>query len=134
MSSSPVSSSTIKTPTKIEQVYNYLVKYVTKHKAKKKIKTRFKIGRYYFLRIKPKDGSANIVIKYLCKKVVYSVRNIPMNIVIMKQITPYDGRKFTLDRHECEKFHIKFEPGLEVWPMEMNWIPERKDYYDSKKN
>jgi hypothetical protein len=44
----------------------------------------------------------------------------------MRQITPYDGRKFTLDRQECAKFHIKYEPGLEVWPMEINWIPEKK--------
>lgn len=105
----------------------YSVKYITRHRAKRKIKTKFKIGRYYFQRIKPKDGSANIVIKYQCIKTIYSVKDIPMNIVIMKQVSPYDSKNYTLDRHECEKFHIKFQPGLEVWPMEMNWIPERKD-------
>lgn len=103
----------------------YQVKYIAKHKAKKKIKTKFKIGRYYYQRIKPKDGSANIVIKYQCVKTIYSIKDIETNIVIMRQITPYDGRKFTLDRQECQKFHIKYEPGLEVWPMEINWIPEK---------
>ena len=103
----------------------YQAKYIAKHKAKKKIKTKFKIGRYYYQRIKPKDGSANIVIKYQCVKTIYSIKDIETNIVIMRQITPYDGRKFTLDRQECQKFHIKYEPGLEVWPMEINWIPEK---------
>ena len=104
----------------------YQAKYIAKHKAKNKIKTKFKIGRYYYQRIKSKDGSPNIVIKYQCVKTIYSIKDIETNIVIMRQITPYDGRKFTLDRQECAKFHIKFEPGLEVWPMEINWIPEKK--------
>lgn len=105
----------------------YQVKYITKHRAKNKIKTKFKIGRYYYQRIKPKDGSANIVIKYQCIKTVYSIKDIEMNVVIMKQITPYNSKRFTLDRNECKKFHIKFEPGLEVWPMDINWIPEKKN-------
>jgi len=104
----------------------YQAKYIAKHRAKKRIKTKFKIGRYYYQRIKSKDGSPNIVIKYQCVKTIYSIKDIETNIVIMRQITPYDGRKFTLDRQECAKFHIKYEPGLEVWPMEINWIPEKK--------
>lgn len=103
----------------------YQAKYIAKHKAKNRIKTKFKIGRYYYQRIKPKDGSPNIVIKYQCVKTIYSIKDIEANIVIMRQLTPYDGRKFTLDRQECQKFHIKYEPGLEVWPMEINWIPEK---------
>lgn len=103
----------------------FSVKYMTKHIAKNKIQTKFKIGKNYFLRIKPKDGSADVIIKYLCVKTIYSVKDIEMNIAIMKQITPYEGRKFTLDKHECKKFHIKYEPGLEVWPMDINWIPEK---------
>ena len=105
----------------------YFSKYTTKHRAKNKIKTKFKIGRHYFLRFKPKDGSANVIIEYQCIKTIYSVKDIPLNIVIMKQLTQYPSKKFTLDRYECEKFHIKYQPGLEVWPMEMNWIPEKKD-------
>lgn len=103
----------------------YQAKYIAKHKAKNRIKTKFKIGRYYYQRIKPKDGSPNVVIKYQCVKTIYSIKDIEVNIVIMRQLTPYDGRKFTLDRQECQKFHIKYEPGLEVWPMEINWIPEK---------
>lgn len=105
----------------------YQAKYIAKHRAKNKIKTKFKIGRYYYQRIKPKDGSADIVIKYQCIKTVYSIKDIEMNVVIMKQITPYNSKRFTLDRNECKKFHIKFEPGLEVWPMDINWIPEKKN-------
>lgn len=103
----------------------YQAKYIAKHRAKNRLKTKFKIGKYYFQHIKPKDGSPNVVIKYQCVKTIYSIKDIETNIVIMRQITPYDGRKFTLDRQECQKFHIKYEPGLEVWPMEINWIPEK---------
>ena len=103
----------------------YQAKYIAKHRAKNRVKTKFKIGRYYYQRIKPKDGSPNVVIKYQCVKTIYSIKDIEVNIVIMRQLTPYDGRKFTLDRQECQKFHIKYEPGLEVWPMEINWIPEK---------
>ena len=135
MSSSPVPHQIVLKPSIIpvvepekSKVVNnaYGVKYTTKHKAKKKIKTKFKIGCHYFLRIKPKDGSANVVIEYECIKPVYSIKDIEMNIVVMKQITPYPSKKFTLDKHECEKLHVKFQPGLEVWPMEINWIPEKK--------
>ena len=104
---------------------NYRVKYKAKHEAKRNMKKRFKIGKRYILRIKPKDGSREVIMGFQCKKFIYTMNDMPMNIVIMKQVYGEEGKKYTLDRNECLKFHVKFEPGLEVWPMSMNWIPER---------
>ena len=104
----------------------YKEKYKAKHQAKRTMKKRFKVGKKYFLRIKPKDGSREVVRGYVCKKFIYTMNDMPMNIVIMKQFSGEETKKFTLDRHECTKFHVKFEPGLEVWSMNLNWIPEKK--------
>lgn len=105
---------------------SYVEKHKAKHKAKRLIKTKFIIGGIYYQRIKPRDGSQQVLTGYECKKYIYSMNDIQMNIVIMKQISGPEGKKFTLDRHECLQFHIKWEPGLEVWPMGINWIPEKK--------
>jgi len=134
MSTSPVPSPVEENVSLSDNKNTYQTKYLTKHRAKNRIKTKFKIGRYYYQRIKPKDGSPDIIIKYQCVKTIYSVNDIEMGIVIMKQITPFEGKKFTLDKHECQKFHIKFEPGLEVWPMDINWIPEKKQEKRRKKS
>lgn len=111
---------------------NYRVKYKAKHEAKRKMKKRFKVGKNYILRIKPKDGSREVIMGFQCKKFIYTMNDMPMNIVIMKQLYGDEGKKYTLDRHECQKFHVKYEPGLEVWPMGVNWIPENKQ--NSRKN
>lgn len=111
---------------------NYRVKYKAKHEAKRKMKKRFKVGNNYILRIKPKDGSREVIMGFQCKKFIYTMNDMPMNIVIMKQLYGDEGKKYTLDRHECQKFHVKYEPGLEVWPMGVNWIPEKKQ--NSRKN
>lgn len=105
---------------------NYRVKYKAKHEAKRKMNKRFKVGKNYILRIKPKDGSREVIMGFQCKKFIYTMNDMPMNIVIMKQLYGDEGKKYTLDRHECQKFHVKYEPGLEVWPMGVNWIPEKK--------
>lgn len=120
-----------KTRERREQVI-YRAKYKAKHEAKRKLKKRFKIGKHYVLRIKAKDGSRECIMGFECKKFIYTMNEMPMNIVIMKQLYGDDGNKYTLDRHECRKFHVKYEPGLEVWPMEVNWIPE-KQQKDKKK-
>ena len=113
-----------KTRERREQVV-YRTKYKAKHEAKRKLKKRFKIGRNYVIRIKSKDGSREVIMGFECKKFIYTMNDTPLNIVIMKQIYGEEGKKYTLNRHECRKFHVKYEPGLEVWPMEVNWIPEK---------
>ena len=105
----------------------YNIKNVTKRQAKRSIKKRFKIGGRYFLHLKSRDGSRYVLKEFVCKKFIYSLHDNIMNIVIMQQVAGELDKKFTLNKNECKQFHIKYEPGLEVYSMELNWIPERKN-------
>lgn len=104
----------------------YKLKNNAKNKAKRSIDKRFKIGGRYFLHLKSRDGSRYVVKEYICKKFIYSLNDNIMNIVIMQQVAGEINKKFTLNKNECKQFHIKYEPGLEVYSMDMNWIPEKK--------
>ena len=44
-----------------------------------------------------------------------------VRIVVMKQISGDTYKKYTLNRSDCIKYHIKFEDGLEVFSMDMDW-------------
>ena len=46
-----------------------------------------------------------------------------LNILILKQVEGPKGTIFTLNRNDCKRYHIKYEPGLQVFSMEFNWIP-----------
>lgn len=100
-------------------------KQKTKHECKKRCKVKFTVGKHYLLKSKSRDGSKSFVREFVCKKFVYSMRNIPMNVVIMKQVAGPEGKKFTLDKNGCKDYHLKYEPGLEIFAMEMFWIPKK---------
>lgn len=93
-----------------------------KHKAKSLIKKKFKIGSIYMLRHKSICGSKEIIKKYVLKKFIYSSNDQILNVLIMKQIDGPKGTIFTLNRNDCKRYHIKYEPGLQVFSMEFNWI------------
>ena len=105
---------------------SYKLKNIAKNKAKRSINKRFKVGGRYFLHLKSRDGSRYILKEYVCKKYIYSLNDNIMNIVIMQQVAGEVDKKFTLNKNECKQFHIKYEPGLEVYSMDMNWISEKK--------
>lgn len=105
---------------------SYKLKNIAKNKAKRSINKRFKVGGRYFLHLKSRDGSRYILKEYICKKFIYSLNDNMMNIVIMQQVAGEVDKKFTLNKNECKQFHIKYEPGLEVYSMDMNWISEKK--------
>jgi hypothetical protein len=105
---------------------SYKLKNIAKNKAKRSINKRFKVGGRYFLHLKSRDGSRYIVKEYICKKFIYSLNDNIMNIVIMQQVAGEVDKKFTLNKNECKQFHIKYEPGLEVYSMDMNSISEKK--------
>lgn len=106
---------------------SYKLKNIAKNKAKRSINKRFKVGGRYFLHLKSRDGSRYILKEYVCKKIIYSLNDNIMNIVIMQQVAGEVDKKFTLNKNECKQFHIKYEPGLEVYSMDMNWISEKKN-------
>ena len=45
----------------------------------------------------------------------------------MKRLNQPDNKRtntmFTLNKADCAKYHIKYESGLQVLPMELNWCP-----------
>jgi hypothetical protein len=60
--------------------------------------------------------------EFVVKKTIYSIKDREVNIVIMKQISgPESTTKFTLSKEDCLKFHLKYEDGLQVCSMELDW-------------
>lgn len=105
-----------------DQNSSELSKSDIKHKAKSLVKKKFKIGSVYMLRQKSICGSKEIIKKYVLKKFIYSSNDQILNVLIMKQIDGPKGAIFTLNRNDCKRYHIKYEPGLQVFSMEFNWI------------
>ena len=97
----------------------------SKNEAKASVKTRYKIGDQVILRGKIKDGSERIVKKFEVKKVIWSVHSNPVNILILKQIEGPNNNR-SLDKNDCKKYHIKYEEGLQVYSMMLNFSKIRK--------
>ena len=97
----------------------------SKNEAKASVKTRYKIGDHVILRGKIKDGSERIVKKFEVKKVIWSVHSNPVNILILKQIEGPNNNR-SLDKNDCKKYHIKYEEGLQVYSMMLNFSKIRK--------
>lgn len=121
-----------------DQSEKYNKKYVdsTRRKNKKLIKKKFIIGKKYFLKVKSVTDFEHIYKIYELKKFIYSINNRSVNVVIMKRINGEDGEistTFTLNRNDCAKYHIKYEKGLEVFPMQLNWCIVNEDNVKFKK-
>lgn len=114
-------------PIKKNKNRKYTAKNRTKKLAKRKVRIKFVVGKHYILRGKSRDGSREIIREFVCKKFIYSMKENPMNIVIMKQVSGPEGKKYTLDKSGCLDYHIKWEPGLEIFAMEMFWIPKKDE-------
>lgn len=107
--------------------HNFIInKKNAKDEAKKKTDIKYKIGDILLLRGKIKDGSKRVVKKFIVRKVIWSVRTNPVNILILKQIEG-DCNNSTLSRDDCKRYHIKYEEGLQVYSMMMNFVKIRKD-------
>ena len=92
-----------------------------RRKGKREIGKKFIVGKKYFLRIK--TISEPIYKIYELKKFIYSINNRVVNVVVMKRINGEidENNTFTLSKTDCIKYHIKYEAGLQVFPMELNW-------------
>ena len=97
----------------------------SKNEAKASVKTRYKIGDHVILRGKIRDGSEPIVKKFEVKKVIWSVHSNPVNILILKQLEGSNNNR-SLDKNDCKKYHIKYEEGLQVYSMMLNFSKIRK--------
>lgn len=89
----------------------------SKPEVKKKVR-KFKIGERYL--IYPMNNK-KLRREFVVKKTIYNIKGKEVNIVIMKQISGSESTKFTLSKEDCLKFHLKFEEGLQVFSMELDW-------------
>lgn len=92
-----------------------------KNQAKSKVKRKFKVGEHISLKLKIKGGDRDIIKGFRVVKFVYTINNYEANILILKQISGPQRNIYTLNRHDCRKLHIKYQPGLQVFSMFMNW-------------
>jgi hypothetical protein len=107
-----------------QEIYTGVIDYETKRRlkneAKAQVKKKFIIGRTYYLK-----GRGNVKKEYILKKYIYTINESIVNIVIMKQISGPKASIYTLNPYDCKRYHIKYEDGLQVFSMEMNWILKR---------
>lgn len=90
-----------------------------KRQEKKKINKKFVVNHTYHLRTKLNNENRKI---FVLKKFIYTINDLTVNILILKQLSGEKNKIFTLSREECKILHIKYEDGLQVWPMDLNWI------------
>ena len=90
-----------------------------KRQEKKKINKKFVVNHIYHLRTKLNNENRKI---FVLKKFIYTINDLPVNILILKQLSGEKNKIFTISREECKILHIKYEDGLQVWPMDLNWI------------
>ncbi len=97
-----------------------------KHVVKSESKLKFTIGKEYKLR--RKSLYSMVEKRYICKGIVWKIKNEPVGIVVMKCTEHQPGEYiFTLGKHDCRRLHIKFEPGLQVFSIKERFI-EVKNY------
>jgi hypothetical protein len=111
-----------------KEAEHYKSKADIKRHAKQHINKKFIVGNKYVLKFKNK-GVRTITCVFECKQYVYTMDLAELNMVIMKRIGgTYTGKVYTLSQTDCKRLHVKYEPGLECFPMDMNWLP-----YNEKK-
>lgn len=114
-------------------IYTGVIDYETKRRLKKEakaeVKKKFICGRTYYLK-----GRGGIKKEYILKKYIYTINESIVNIVIMKQISGPRASIYTLNPYDCKRYHIKYEEGLQVFSMQMNWILKRQSNGNSKKS
>ena len=104
----------------IDQAMLIRKKKKAKNEAKALVKNNYKIGDILLLRGKVRNGSERLVKKFEVKKVIWSVKGQPVNILILKQLSGVNNN-ITMTKNDCKKYHIKYEEGLQVYSMLLNF-------------
>lgn len=117
---------------KINNHNDIILKQIAKVKAKESVSNKYKIGDILVLRGKIRDGSKRLVKVFEVKKIIWSVKSQIVNVLILKQLEgPNNNRSLTKD--DCKKYHIKYEPGLQVYSMNIGFS-KRKKYINNELN
>lgn len=97
-----------------------------KHQLKAKLKAKyknkkFKIGNLYSLQTKVKNGSKTNTRTYILKQIIWCIDDLPVESVVVKQISGPIGNIITMNIHDCNRLHVKYESGLQILPMSLNF-------------
>ncbi len=117
---------------KINNHNDIILKQVAKVKAKESVSNKYKIGDILVLRGKIRDGSRRIVKVFEVKKIIWSVKSQIVNVLVLKQLEGPNNNR-TLTKEDCKKYHIKYEPGLQVYSMNIGFS-RRKKYINNELN
>lgn len=82
-----------------------------------------KVGELYKLQGEKCDGFDMPIRVYTCKGVVEKFRNISLDAVIMKQVEGEEDTIFSLTRLDCKLLGIEYEPKLQLFPIDFDWLP-----------
>ena len=93
-----------------------------KQHAKSLVRQRFKVGDTVILKSNVRDGSVKYVKKFVVRKTIWTVNDKIVNILILKQISGPKNTTYSLNKHDCTIYHIKYEPELQVYSMNMNFV------------
>lgn len=83
----------------------------------------FHRGAYLMLRTKLRDRAGRVEKIYHVKQVVWSIDELPVKAVVVKQLTGPNNNISALSRYDCTGLHVKYEAGLQVLSMELPWVP-----------
>ena len=103
-------------------------KQEAKKAAKQLAKFKYRIGDKYAIRKKSVSGDEMSAEIYEVKKFIYTIGCNIVNSVVMKQIAGNTCKRKTLSIFDCQTFHIKYEPGLYIFPMNTSFFKLPKDY------
>lgn len=91
-----------------------------------------KVGKLYGLQGESCDEFAMPMNVFICKGIVNDYHGTALDVAIMKHVEGEEGHIFSLTRNECKMLGVEYEPKLQVFPIEFNWIPmehqEARDY------
>ena len=97
----------------------------------------FNRGDKYALVLQGEEDFQNIERTYVVVGKIDKLNNIEIDAVIVKQIGGDNTTIFSLTKADCKELGIKYVPGLQLFPANMNWkqIEEEKDdvLHDVKK-
>lgn len=100
-------------------------KHAAKSNAKEELpakKRKFKIGKLYTLKSKTKVTDHRVTRTYQLKQVVWTMGDVQINGLVVKQVAGPDNYATAfLNINDCKNLHVKYEAGLQILPMSLNW-------------
>lgn len=83
---------------------------------------RFKIGNHLMLRTKLLDRTGRHEKIFVVRQIVWSIEDIVIKGIVVKQLSGINMNMGSLSRYDCQRLHVKYEPGLQIMSMELPWI------------